>query len=167
MFISALLDLVKLFSKMFMLVFHYTNSIWFPVFPLLHQYWSCQTFWFCQSCVKWYTIVSICIFLVTSENEHIFSCVYWPFGFSLGWTACLYPLPIFLLVWSFSYLFVERPHLSTPPQSWHKPTITWLGLWSLWDRNLDRAQQGISWEDLDCWNHLEAGIIWRLLCSHV
>lgn len=30
---------------------------------------------------------------------------------------------------------------------WQKPTTTLLSLWNLWDRNLDRTQQDISWED--------------------
>ena len=43
------IDLVKLFPKMFMTVFHYTSSILFSVFPLLYESWSYQAFWFCQS----------------------------------------------------------------------------------------------------------------------
>lgn len=78
---------------------------------------------------KWNIITaSVCVPLISSEIQNVFSCIYWPFRFPVLKIVSLYPLPFFLISPAkkgeirFTFIFLEEvPEIE--PRTLYMPSL--------------------------------------------
>lgn len=97
----TLLGITKLGSKEILQIFTVIGRVWSSVSRYPHWHLVLSSFYLLVSLmgVKWYLVASLCISLVTSEDEHFSHVVY------LGFPFCESPVYVSVLLRPFGVVF--------------------------------------------------------------